>query len=108
MTSILIILGAAVGIIAIFALAIAYSAFSWGLVLYKFWDWFVLPVFVTLPVLTLIQAVGLMFFISLFKTQPFQVMKNKYEKKNYATYLGLLAPWVSLFIGYLVKVFIVG
>lgn len=108
MLSIIVVLAALLDIVIIIALALTYSAFSWGLVLYKFWTWFILPVFITLPVITLVQAVGLVFFISLFKAQAVQVIKDEYLKKNYVLYGNLLTPWITLFIGYLVKVFIIG
>jgi len=54
-------------IILIVGALLTYSSLMGGLVLYKFWVWFVLPVFTELPEISFGQAVGLMFVISLFK-----------------------------------------
>ena len=78
-----------------------YSTLSWGLVLYKFWGWFVLPIFVTLPALTFVQALGLMFVISLFKNQTIQSIKKEYKDESTTMSLIFLSPWISLFFGWL-------
>ena len=83
-----------------------YEAISWGLVTWKFWYWFLLPVFPTLPAITFLQAVGLMFFISLFKAQPTQAIKKEYIDQTNTTVTQVIAPWVTLFVGWLVKIII--
>ena len=83
-----------------------YDTLSWGLVLYKFWGWFVLPVFVELPALTFVQALGLMFVIGLFKNRHVgDSIKDEYKKnKNESTWILILSPWVSLLFGWLAYV----
>ena len=80
-----------------------YDTLCWGLVLFKFWGWFVLPVFVALPVLTFVQALGLMFVIGLFKSNfNGENIKDEYKKNKYGSSLAiLLMPWVALFFGWL-------
>ena len=78
-----------------------YSTLSWGLVLYNFWSWFVLPVFVTLPALTFIQALGLMFIITLFKNHITQTIKKEYKDESITMSLMFLSPWITLFFGWL-------
>ena len=43
-----------------------YGAWAWGVVFDNFWSWFVLPVFPNLPNPTLLESMGLMYFVSLF------------------------------------------
>lgn len=86
----------------LFAGMIIYSSFSWGFVLFKFWYWFLLPVFTTLPSVDFYQAVGLMFFISLLKTKSFDTpIKDEYIISNIFTQI--LAPLIVLVIGFFVK-----
>lgn len=92
--------------VVIIGLTFVYDTLAWGLVLYKFWGWFVLPIFVTLPALTFVQALGLMFVVGLFKnTYVGNNIKDEYVKnKHAATWTVLLAPWVTLFFGWLAYV----
>lgn len=95
------------GVILLMVFAFFYGAFAWGWVTYKFWIWFVLPVFTNLPELTVIQCVGLMMFISLFKGTPAQMIKNEYVNETLSNVLPIIAPILILFVGWLVKIFIV-
>jgi hypothetical protein len=83
-----------------------YDTLSWGLVLYKFWGWFVLPVFITLPALTFVQALGLMFVVGLFKSNfSGENIKDEYKKnKNGSLIISLCMPWVTLIFGWLAYV----
>jgi hypothetical protein len=95
------------GGIVLFALAILYGAFAWGFICWKFWYWFLLPVFPTLPEVTLVQCVGLMMFIGLFHTAIPPMPKKEYRddtSKNWAT---VIAPPIVLLLGWLVKIIIV-
>jgi hypothetical protein len=90
----------------VFALALLYGSLSWGLVMYKFWYWFILPVFPSLPQITFVQAVGLMFFIGLFKGVETQVLKKEYKDETTASIAAIVAPWLTLVVGYLVWIVI--
>jgi len=94
------IIAAVIIFVVIIGIAFVYSTLAWGLVLYKFWGWFVLPVFTDLPEITFVQALGLMFVIGLFKAIAHQSVKKEYRDVN-AEYALLLAPWVSLLFGWL-------
>ena len=87
----------------ILGIGFVYDALTWGLVLYKFWGWFVLPVFITLPTITFVQALGLMFVISLFKSNfSGENIKDEFKKNNYTQPIQiLLTPWFILFFGWL-------
>lgn len=78
-------------------------AISWGFVCFKFWVWFILPIFPMLPILTFLQCVGLMFFISLFKPQ-YSVKDKKDEVVKVKDILSsLILPWIVLCIAWIIK-----
>ncbi|HII95297.1 MAG TPA: hypothetical protein HA367_06150 [Candidatus Methanofastidiosum sp.] len=89
--------------IIIVGLLLVYTSFSWGLVLFKFWGWFVLPVFENLPVLTFYQAIGLMLVIGLFHSH--YITPKEYDMKNEMV-SRLLHPWVALFVGWFINALI--
>jgi hypothetical protein len=72
-----------------------------GFILMMTWSWFIVPVFPTLPVLTLGQAIGIDVFISLLtakmddKDRDFEEMFEKFAK-------GLFYSAVLLFVAWLV------
>lgn len=91
----------------IFAGALAFGAFAWGYIFYSFWGWFVLPVFTTLPVINIFQAIGLVMFLDLFKNQVHQVVKPEYVDSEKQSVVTILAPVVVFIVGWLVHFFIV-
>jgi len=95
------------GALALIVFAFFYGAFAWGFVCFKFWYWFLLPVFTTLPEVTLVQCVGLMTFISLFHTHTPQIIKKEYKDETTQNILSVVAPPVVLLVGWIVKVVIV-
>jgi hypothetical protein len=88
-------------VILIIAGALIYTTFSWGLVVWKFWAWFLLPVFPAAPQITFIQAVGLMFLIGLTHQMNTQVLKKEYKDEMSAGVGALIAPWLTLVIGWI-------
>jgi len=98
------------GVLALIVLALFYGALTWGLVVWKFWYWFLLPVFTTLPHVAFIECVGLMMFISLFKSHTAQpIIKDEFAttSNNVVQVFNFLMPWIVLSMGYFVHVFIV-
>lgn len=91
-------------LLGIFAFFTLYGAFSWGLILFKFWYWFLLPVFTTLPEIDYWQAVGLILFIGLFKNH--QVNNTKEEDDKNTVGLSLLTPWIVLTMGFFIHLII--
>lgn len=84
--------------------AMIYGSFSWGFVCFKFWYWFILPIFPSLPSLTFYQCVGLFFFIGLFNisnVNSFNYNKTD-EQRNNELAGSILAPWLTLVIGWLI------
>jgi hypothetical protein len=80
-----------------------YSTLSWGFVFFKFWNWFVLPVFSSLPVLTYVGATGLMFVVGLFQLN--RSFPKETDKQMQVTGF-FLNPWLTLLLAYLIKVLI--
>jgi hypothetical protein len=98
------------GVLSLIVLGIFYGALTWGLICWKFWYWFLLPVFPTLPHVVFIECVGLMMFITLFKNHTAVTpIDDEYAKVSNTTVqvVNFLMPWVILGMGYFVHVFIV-
>lgn len=91
MEALLVLLGG----LALVAVTSLYFTLSWAYVCFKFWYWFILPVFTDLPHCTFIQCIGLMFFIGLFKQHTMK--ENKDDEVNWPGVI--LLPWISLLIG---------
>ena len=79
-----------------------YSALSWGLVLMKFWYWFILPAFPMLPQINYWHAVGIFLFIGFFRLGDNQIIKDEYKQKETGVTMSLIAPWVTLLIGHMI------
>jgi hypothetical protein len=86
-------------IVAIILGMFLYDTLAWGLVLFKFWGWFVLPVFVTLPILTFVQALGLMLVIGMFKNHKINSIKKQYRDDKMSNVYWYM-PWITLGLGY--------
>lgn len=80
---------------------VLYASFAWGVVLFYFWGWFVLPVFTTLPMLNLYEAIGLTLVIGLFHYKNYTIIKPEYSNTSY--WMMFLGPWVVLAAGWLVN-----
>lgn len=95
-------IGAFIFVVLVFFWMIIYSSFSWGFVCFKFWMWFILPIFPMLPTLTFLQCVGLMIFISLFNRNiPDDTIKeNKWER----VVAIMILPWVVLSMAWFIKI----
>ena len=76
-----------------------------GWVIQNYWNWFVLPVFETLPILTLGQSVGLSLVVSMFKADISNVTKKDSEALERLTTM-LLAPPLMVLFGWIVYSFI--
>lgn len=100
----------ALGLLAIMTLTgliFIYSALSWGLVFFKFYGWFVLPVYTSLPDVNYWQSVGLIFFVGLFCRYHGEGLKNEYKDFSALVMTGVLTPWWSLFLGYMAYLFFI-
>ena len=97
------------GIAVVTALALCYSALSWGFVTYKFWGWFLPIAFpsIAIPHLLYYQAIALIMFLDLFKTIPTQYIKKEYKDESTAAIISIIAPWIVLGVGYFVYAFLI-
>jgi hypothetical protein len=87
--------------------AIIYDALIWGLVVQKFWGWFLVPVFPEmLNPISFELAVGLAFFIGLFHARNYTSIKSQYKDGTTEVVTMLIAPWLTLLIGTIVYGFI--
>lgn len=91
------------GKIFLILLGLTYGALVGGLTVLKFYTWFLLPVFTTLPIITFTQAIGISMFLSILKTS-----KDKSKDKDDVKYWAELCiiPWIILLIGFILKVII--
>ena len=96
-------IAAVIGIILILGVLISYSAVSWGWVLFKYWGWFVLPVFPELPAINFVQAMGLMLVIGLFKNVSDGNIKDEYKDSSKTWGVIIFAPWLTLVFAWIVK-----
>ena len=81
---------------------VGYSLLS-GYIVYKFWGWFILPVFPFLPIITIIQGIGIGMFISLFGRDTTVYLKDEYQSES-AKYMIGIKPFIVLLVGYLVHI----
>ena len=96
----MILLGIILGLVLILG-AIIYSSLSWGWVMFKFYTWFLLPVFVTLPEITYSYAIGLVLFTTLLKYQHVDTIKDEYKDNN-KIFVSLAYPWITLLFGWII------
>jgi hypothetical protein len=88
------------GEITLILISFIYAVIAGGFVFLKFYNWFILPVFKTLPTITYTQAMGLLIFI----TCILKPLSTKNKDKDITKYYVELAivPWLILALGYLV------
>lgn len=88
--------------ILIVSILVVYASFSWGFVAFKFYGWFILPVFPDLPHYSVIQFIGFLFFIGVFTSKggSTQIKKELRDETSEWT-MTILSPWISLILGWL-------
>lgn len=91
-----------VAVLVLVALVFLYSAFSWGFATFKFWYWFILPIFPSLPHITFYQAVGMFLFLELFKGHSSNSNENSDKKKETPQWVWFAKPWIFLLVGYFI------
>lgn len=85
----------------IVGLIVLYGSFSWGFVASKFYGWFILPVFPTLPHFTITEFIGFMLFINVMTHKgSSQYIDKKYRDEISEWIIMILSPWLTLFIGW--------
>jgi len=95
-----------VGVIAVVFGLIALVSVIKGFVIAKIWLWFMVPIF-GLPVLSIAQAIGVALVIGIFTNEHASLtQQDDPKKKKNAILTGLLAPFMTLLFGWIVKMFI--
>jgi len=81
---------------------------GWGMCTLKFWNWFILPVFSSAPVLLFSQAVGLSLFMILFNRTISPDLKEEYYEETEGTrqLISTLAPYIVLGVAWVIKLFL--
>jgi len=93
-----------IGVVGIMGGLIVYNTFVWGFICYKFYYWFILPVFTQVPLITLSQAIGFIFFISLFKNNYYDNIKKEFKDEWWKPILSMmLTPWALFVLAYFFK-----
>ncbi|MFW6281290.1 MAG: hypothetical protein ACOC1O_00660 [bacterium] len=92
-------------VVAIFVVFLGYAIGVEALVVYKFWEWFLIPIFGSVvPQISYVASLGVAMFLILFKSHDPLIKRNKFEDLDTNVKIAIfLKPWVVLGIGYLVK-----
>ena len=77
-----------------------YNLFAWGLVVYYFWQWFLMDMFIALEPITLVQGMGIYLIMSWLKIPTIHIKEEYADRTKTITNL-FLSPWVVLLMGYL-------
>lgn len=92
------------GVIGLAIILILYGSISWGYVTHTFYSWFILTSFPDLPNFSIIQFIGFSMFISTIIRGNYVSIKDEYRDKNSEYIIMFIMPWVTLLIGWVVKV----
>lgn len=85
---------------------LAYSALSWGYVVSVFYGWFILPLYPDLPHFSILQFISISLFIRAFNPSAGSTLKEEYQDKSKIWFSLILAPWLTLFFGWVIKMFL--
>jgi hypothetical protein len=84
-----------IGSIALVLLMVLYGSLVGGLLIFNFYNWFLLPVFPSLPEITYTMAIGLGFF----KMSVSRYETKKDERKTDWGFVFIM-PWVVMLFGW--------
>jgi hypothetical protein len=87
-----------------------YNVYMQGWVIIDYWNWFLLPVFPELKIITFVEAIYVSTFINLFKN----VTRDNYNDTFKAKYIDesskyvymIITPLVFISIGWLIHIFV--
>ncbi len=93
-----------IGFIVLLPVLVIYGTWAKGYVLYKFWGWFVLPIFPQIPHIPLIGAMGIVLVVTAFKSSSSSVnIKDEFkESKTQQLAVALISPWMTLLCGWMI------
>lgn len=94
---------AIIAILALIVVALFYSSFAWGYVVSKFYVWFILPIYPEAPQFTIMQFVGIMFFLGAILPKFYaKDVKKEYRENEHEWAVMVLAPWITLICGWVI------
>ena len=97
---------ALVGIVALIAILLFYGSLSWGFVISKFYLWFIVSTIPDAPNFTVLQFIGIAFFLSAIMPKHTVVqIKKEYKDENQSLIISLIGPWITLLCGYILYCF---
>jgi hypothetical protein len=83
-----------------------YNALSWGYVISVFYGWFILPLYPHLPHFSVLQFISILLFIKALNPTTGSFLKEEYYDKSKIWFSMILAPWLTLFFGWVAKMFL--
>lgn len=84
-----------------------YGVFSWSFVCLKLYNWFVLPLGIQgLPVLSLVQMMGIYVFLKAIGHHSTTHLKDEYKDKTSLYASALLGPWLILLFAYFLRLIV--
>ena len=90
------------GVITLLPLLLIYGTFTKAFLYLKFYGWFILPLFTTLPVFTFWEWLAISLFISLFSAgQIGTSIKKEYTDQTTVWFKIIAGPWLILLVGWL-------
>lgn len=93
--------------VSIFLSILIYTLFSWGVVTYFYYYWFLMPIFDFLPHITFFEAVSIQLVFLLMNRVTFfnkQTINSLKEPNNQEALSTLIGPWFTLLIAWLFKI----
>lgn len=100
------VLGAIILVPTLIALYV-YEVFSWGFVCLKLYNWFVLPLGIQgLPVLNLVQMMGIYVFLKAIGYHSNTHLKDEYKDKPSLYGAVILGPWLILLFAYSLRLIV--
>lgn len=98
-------LSTALGAILLGVLLMAFGVYSYAFLAMKTYQWFMLPLWPSLPVnLTLLHFLSIKFFLSTLFVYNKPKIKSEFLDEEYEYLYALATPWASLCVLYLLKI----
>jgi hypothetical protein len=94
------------GYLALIAVALVYGPLTYGLISWKFYQWFNLDSVLWIGIkVTYLDFVGLYLLLAVLKTSNMNQVKKEYQISDGEKWaMILIGPWLMLFIGWLFKI----
>ena len=94
------------GVLIIAVILMGYIIVSIAFVQVYLWDWFIIPLDLDLPRITMSQWIGINMFLSTIKVKLDPNNKAENEAQTQHIINIIIFPWVLLFLGWIITLFI--